>query len=283
MSFHDTQLNLGKLGQTIDGLYAKDNPFAHLHDSDFLRLEPDFVPEGRRQAGQYEDNETRWLASTQKAIEKGIIDKDTLVVSVTGHSLPMAEVITNRFASDVITILPAGMRIVEEDVIGAEAYDIRKKGIYDQAQSFVHTIARNHDHAKRDGASTVVMMDVHGTALPEEMMQKFPSAQELQSFGFKNILVVTEDEPFEQPLSLATYKSKDIKVTSPQVEQVLHWLEGIQSQQGEGGSLKIAIHGLDTDRGKRTVNALNREGVGKAFGELIKNTKASAVTGIFKK
>ncbi len=125
----------------------------------------------------------------RQAIESGVIDENTLVLSNTGHGFTVSAVMVEAFGSDVITHLPA-------DYWANDAMTHGNLGrLRDQAQTFAPVIEAGRGQG-RLGVSTVWNVDLH---IDYPISDKgMPTAQALRDYGFERVVLALELGPIDE-------------------------------------------------------------------------------------
>ncbi|MBS1997046.1 MAG: hypothetical protein JSS86_12070 [Cyanobacteria bacterium SZAS LIN-2] len=238
----DTRLTSRQLAQLMQPR-DPNSPFRGFEDLSAIAAGGDTVPQGRRAAGQYANNEDVWQREVDRRIQNGDIDQNTLVVAITGHGPTIGYEMAKHFHSDIYQHYPAG-------ALEPGFAEMKR----DQAQTFAKATS---DLLKqpRIGSSTVLDVDIHQDAAPlsKETVDSLPTADQLMRMGIKKIFVAEEKppnadgaKPYEtqnpdDPLSeLATWNHK----------RIYDWLNALKKD----GRIEIVTDGLDARDKNRTAH-----------------------------
>jgi len=178
----DSSFTNQELSKMVTPRNLTSSPFKAFEDLSALTEEPDKVPEGRHKSGCYVNNETYWIEAINNRIAKGDIDKDTLVISDTGHTPAIAYAMAQKFHSDIFMNLPA------KQVTG-----ITRKATEDQIQTFAQGIREGVGAGPRIGTSTLLGIDAHQDGpTAQSVLDKLPSAEKLKEMGIKKVFLCLE-------------------------------------------------------------------------------------------
>ena len=187
----DTSLSAAELARLIEPRDLEHSPFKAYQDLSMYEKLGDYVAPGRRSQNLFKDNETVFQKEIQLRFLNGDIDKDTLVVAVTGHGPTIAYEMAKRFGSDIFT---------HENTDN----DFNLKSIkLPQLQTFANSTHDILASKPREGASTLLDVDLHlfepsfHWSSNDKLIDTnlLPKSDDLWNLGVKKILLLEERAP----------------------------------------------------------------------------------------
>jgi hypothetical protein len=185
---------------------------------------------------RYDNNETVFQREVSHRILNGDIDKDTLVVAITGHGPTIGYEMVKPFSSDIFAHQPYGQQ---------HDFDLTEIKL-PQAQTF----AKATPSKPRVGASTLLDVDLHLLEpnfhwSPNDKLidsDLLPGPDELLQLGIKKVLLLEEKAP--QCAGKSTYelrKQQGLDDRRPWLNPVFDWLNRLKKD----GRLIMNEDGID--------------------------------------
>lgn len=189
----DSLLSAAELARLMEPRNLEHSPFKAYQDLSMYEKLGNYVSPGRRSQNLYENNETVFQKEVQHRILNGDIDKDTLVVAITGHGPTIGFEMAKQFGSDIFSHQSASQQ---------NDFDLRFIKL-PQAQTFAKSTHDILASKPREGASTLLDVDLHLYEPSFEWSPNdklidtdlLPQADELWNLGVKKILLLEEKAP----------------------------------------------------------------------------------------
>ena len=236
----DTAFSAAQLAQLMQPRNLEDSPFKDYQDLSMYEKNGQLVTPGRSAQDMYKNNEEVFQREVRHRIANGDIDKDTLVVAITGHGPTIGYEMAKQFSSDIFSRQPAD----KQDRFGLAHVKLPQEQTFAKA---THDILSSRP---RLGASTFLDVDLHLLRKkspwgPNDILigeNLLPRADELNRFGIKKVLLLEEKPP--RCSGITGYQPRSeltLDDGGAWLNPLFHWLNDLKRD----GRLRVNEDGID--------------------------------------